>query len=134
MSARVQYIDPIHIAEREHKVSQYADPVLREALLKQRRDKWAADPEFRDRNRIYNRDHKYSLPTGWFEETLEAQGYACAICGSPDWGARGVPCIDHDHQTGKPRALLCHHCNIGIGMFSDSPELLLEAVAYLRTA
>lgn len=39
--------------------------------------------------------------------------------------------IDHNHQTGKVRGLLCHHCNVGLGHFKDNIELLNSALDYL---
>ncbi len=42
--------------------------------------------------------------------------------------------IDHDHNTGDIRGLLCHNCNVAIGHLNDDPELLDAAAGYLRTA
>jgi Recombination endonuclease VII len=50
----------------------------------------------------------------------------CAICGSEE-----NLHIDHDHNTGKIRALLCRSCNIGLGHFKDEPSLLVRGVDYL---
>jgi hypothetical protein len=40
--------------------------------------------------------------------------------------------IDHNHLTGKTRALLCDKCNVGLGSFRDNPDLLRKAAAYLE--
>jgi hypothetical protein len=67
-----------------------------------------------------------------YDAMLAAQNGACAICGAASGNDRGYRLhIDHDHETGKVRALLCHGCNTGIGGFSDNPELLRAAADYL---
>lgn len=67
---------------------------------------------------------------------LEQDG-KCAVCSdapNPD-GPRNqrVLNIDHDHETGKVRALLCYNCNLGLGRFFDDPVRLEKAAAYLRS-
>jgi hypothetical protein len=58
---------------------------------------------------------------------MEADG-ACPIC-----ERSGVPMeIDHNHETGAVRAILCSRCNSALGMFCESPELMLRAIAYLE--
>lgn len=52
----------------------------------------------------------------------------CEICAAPFVGA---PHIDHSHDTGKVRGLLCTRCNVGLGMFRDNPKFLQAAVNYL---
>ena len=68
---------------------------------------------------------------GWslveFEEMLAAQQGRCAIC-----GARDPQHLDHDRRTGWVRGLLCFNCNGGLGQFRESPELLAEAITYLK--
>ncbi len=53
----------------------------------------------------------------------------CAICREP---FTKIPRIDHDHETGAVRGLLCQLCNTGLGMFQDSPRLLAAAIIYLE--
>jgi Recombination endonuclease VII len=78
--------------------------------------------------------------TGWtkeaYSEKLKEQNGLCAICLKPESAsirgeARGL-CADHDHQTNKPRGLLCHNCNIGIGNLRDDPTLMLAAANYIN--
>ena len=61
------------------------------------------------------------------------QDYRCALCGIREEDAPGKKLrFDHDHATRRPRALICHHCNCGLGHFRDSPELLRAAIRYLE--
>jgi hypothetical protein len=62
---------------------------------------------------------------------LQEQAGCCAICKEPlafDKQTHG----DHCHKTVKPRGILCHHCNTGIGALKDSPALLRSAIEYLE--
>ena len=62
-----------------------------------------------------------------------AQNARCAICGVAEADAANKRLVlDHDHVTGRPRALLCHNCNCGLGHFRDNPELLATAIRYLH--
>lgn len=41
--------------------------------------------------------------------------------------------VDHDHRTGRVRGVICARCNVGMGYFSDDPQVLLRMVDYLTT-
>ena len=64
---------------------------------------------------------------------LEAQqDYKCAICGTSEpMGTYNVWHVDHCHDTGRVRGILCFKCNMGLGKFDDSPLLLRLAIEYL---
>jgi hypothetical protein len=76
----------------------------------------------------------YALRPGQYEEMLASQGNACAICKSADPGQYNSTRfnIDHCHETGAVRGLLCHTCNRGLGLLQDSPEFLESAARYVR--
>lgn len=69
-----------------------------------------------------------------YSEVLMAQGGRCAICAlRPDEAHKDAQrlAIDHDHETGMVRGLLCVRCNVGLGSFHDDVELLARAIEYV---
>jgi dCMP deaminase len=73
-----------------------------------------------------------------YNEMFLNQGGVCAICKKPEFrkmrGSDAVRklCVDHDHETGKVRALLCGHCNTAIGMLKENVSTLINAKVYLQ--
>lgn len=77
---------------------------------------------------LIQRAHKYDISPDEYETMEMAQAGLCAICEkAPADSLR----VDHDHATGRVRALLCHSCNAGIGQLGDDANLLMRAAAYL---
>lgn len=64
-----------------------------------------------------------------YDELYDQQGGRCAICGAPPNGRRLG--LDHDHDTGEIRGLLCVNCNSAIGKLCEEPALFEIAVVYL---
>ncbi|WP_306432403.1 endonuclease VII domain-containing protein [Streptomyces sp. A1136] len=58
---------------------------------------------------------------------IAAQGGLCGIC-------QEAPAehVDHDHQTGKVRGVLCFSCNAALGQFKDRPDVIRRAAAYVE--
>lgn len=79
----------------------------------------------------------YNISIADYVAMLEAQGGACAICRQPETDTyRGKVrdlAVDHDHATGRVRALLCAACNKGLGFFKDNEARVRLAADYLRT-
>lgn len=76
--------------------------------------------------------NKYGIDLAQYEDMLLNQNSLCKICGSSNPGPKGVFAVDHCHNTGKVRGLLCYLCNIGLGSFRDSVESLDKAIRYLK--
>lgn len=94
----------------------------------------ALSPEERtQRGRKQTLKTNYDLTVEEFDKMLEAQGNRCLLCETSDWGSKS-PCVDHNHNTGKIRGILCHKCNSGMGLLGDNPELLIKAAEYLQQA
>ena len=78
--------------------------------------------------------NRYGLTHEQFEVMLEAQDGRCAICrtDTPKGSGGFHWCVDHDHVTGQVRGILCGHCNQGIGMLQDDPDVIAGAAWYVR--
>jgi len=87
------------------------------------------DQENGRRKYLLRKLDRYGITETTFEKLVERQGNSCAICGVD---LSGMLHIDHDHQTGFVRGLLCDIHNRGLGHFDDNPDLLEIAAAYLR--
>lgn len=95
-----------------------------------------------DQRRTYSRqwslNSSYGINIQEFENLLEKQNGRCAICCEKETrinGKSGKPqplSVDHDHDTGKVRGLLCVRCNRMLGYGRDNPEILRRAIAYLE--
>ena len=60
----------------------------------------------------------------------EKQNNKCAACGGPP--NRMSFCVDHDHETGRIRGLLCTNCNLALGNVKDNLDNALGFVRYIK--
>jgi len=78
----------------------------------------------------------YGITAEDYYSMLVDQNGKCAVCESEEVNSSRVSSgklfIDHCHDTGKVRGLLCSKCNHAIGLLNDDPELLHKAIAYLN--
>jgi hypothetical protein len=78
---------------------------------------------------------KYGIDSEGYDRLLTEQGGVCAICGAgtsrTTWTKRLH--VDHNHETGEVRGLLCQPCNTTLGHFNDSADLLRKAAEYLES-
>ena len=75
----------------------------------------------------------FKLTSAEYEALLEAQGGVCAVCKRAPRAGRSLH-VDHDHETGAVRGLLCFSCNAGLGQFHDDPLRIAAVIVYLATA
>ena len=75
---------------------------------------------------------RYGITPEDYDGLLAHQQGVCAICGATEPGGRGRFHVDHCHDEGIIRGLLCANCNQGLGKFKDDPTLLTSAIAYLE--
>jgi hypothetical protein len=74
----------------------------------------------------------YGLTPADYDRMWADQGGLCPICSTALRPGRGGANVDHNHATGKVRAILCTPCNTALGKLREDPELFLHAVDYLK--
>ena len=73
---------------------------------------------------------EYNSTPNEYKMLFENQGGCCAICGSrPE---KKILSVDHNHDTGKVRGLLCNPCNMAIGNAKENPLILYNMIKYLE--
>lgn len=105
-------------------------------IIKNRSKEWHKN----NRESVSNRKRyiKYGMTAEDYQNMFDKQEGVCKICNQPETSVNSKKtginplAVDHDHKSGKVRALLCSRCNRAIGMFGDSVELLMASIAYLK--
>lgn len=118
----------------------------KEALYAQQRAWVKANAEYvSEYNKAYKRANAekvrnqklmntYGITSENYDSMLSEQGGGCAICGSETSRSRASRHlhVDHCHETGRVRGLLCNSCNTGLGRFREDHEILARAAEYVR--
>lgn len=100
--------------------------------ISRRRAEWRAANK--EKIKSYHLRRFYGLTLQAFDDMLDAQHGECALCFvKMELGgySKDSVCVDHDHETGDVRALLCKACNTALGGFDDNPTVLRRAADYL---
>lgn len=116
----------------KHKRWREANPErLKEYRNKGRAKNYSA---IRKSQRSYNLRSTYGITAEQYEAMLTSQGNCCAICGTTQATTKHVNSwrVDHCHTTGKVRALLCHNCNIAMGLLKEDTNTLQKMIGYLN--
>ncbi len=86
------------------------------------------------RDPLYQRDYdlrrNYGITLAEYDALAASQGGVCAVCREQCPTGRRLS-VDHDHQSGQVRGLLCSRCNQALGLFRDRSDLLLAAIQYI---
>jgi len=95
---------------------------------KRYKNTWYEQGKWRD----YHYKKSYGITEKEAEDLLLTQGGLCAICSVEikKLGRKG--CVDHCHETGVVRGILCGKCNTALGKFGDDIEKLQKAINYLK--
>lgn len=100
------------------------------AYNKKRRAEMSADKKDKVRDSMLR--WRYGVSLEQVNSMREAQQGCCAICAVElDTTLTNV---DHCHNTGKVRGLLCVNCNRGLGAFRDNIQNMEKALEYLKNA
>ena len=94
--------------------------------------KWLSEDKNRRRRHAYKANFGITIED--YDRMLAQQDGKCAICSTTDPGGRYDShfMVDHDHETGDVRGLLCFKCNTALGKFNDNLATLEAAVLYLK--
>lgn len=79
---------------------------------------------------MQNRAYRYGVSVDDVKELLARE--ACDSCGTTDPRGKGSFHIDHDHSTGEIRGVLCHGCNLALGLLDEDVERILSLAAYIK--
>lgn len=134
-------------AAQKRKTRMLSDSVYRESQLQYVRN-WRRDnPDWQKNYKLVNKEklaqqrrtadlfRKYGLTTEDYDSFVSSQHGRCAICKELPTGSNcknGILSVDHNHTTNEVRGLLCDSCNMGLGKFSDNPQILREAANYVE--
>jgi hypothetical protein len=118
-----------YVARTAHRKANPVTPELKARYLSNYRKN---NPETARQNDLRRSLARFGLTFSAYTALVDAQQGLCAICGQIEPSGKKRLAVDHCHQTGKVRGLLCSKCNTGIGLFNDDPGLLRRVAEYLE--
>lgn len=105
---------------------------------RERQNEPTANVAHRERCKRGHQLRRYGITAERYAAMFEAQCGLCALCHEPEKARNNGDgevrrlAVDHDHETGVVRSLLCSRCNAGLGNFDDDPAALRAAADYLE--
>ena len=99
--------------------------------------KLRATPGFKEKQSAYAfkwmLKRKYGITVDQYNAMLKAQGGVCAICGKTKEQNGARLAVDHCHDTGIVRGILCIRCNVTLGVLGEDPVLIFKMFNYATT-
>ena len=86
----------------------------------------------KEKQRIRHLKNTYGITPDDYNDMFAAQNGCCKICGKHQQEFKKALCVDHNHETGNVRGLLCNNCNTMLGKAFDNKETLYNAIKYLE--
>ena len=95
--------------------------------------------ELKSKNKYHRRDkardtllkRQYDITLDEYREMSKLQNHKCLICGRHKSEFKKCLCVDHNHDTGKIRGLLCSNCNMALGLLKDDINIIKNMVDYV---
>jgi hypothetical protein len=129
---RINNPEKVRAAKKEWRKNNPEKVAKQREAARKSTEKWRKANPGKLRDREERRQLKRrGLTISQFKEMVAAQDGKCAVCRKVPRGKRRLH-VDHCHKTGMVRGLLCHHCNMAIGLLEDSPRRLRSAIRYLE--
>lgn len=95
------------------------------------REGYVNNPETKKRAKFNSIKHEYGLSKDEWYKILKSQGNCCALCKESSDELTFYQ-VDHCHETGKIRGILCRRCNLVLGCAKDKIETIKNALIYLK--
>lgn len=103
------------------------------AYMRKYQREWARENYNPQKQRNANLKTNRGIDLERFNEMFDEQDGRCAICKKEfiERAGRAIH-VDHNHDTGQIRSLLCGNCNLMIGYAKENTDTLENAIAYLN--
>lgn len=88
-------------------------------------------PVWNEKQRDLKYKIRYGITIDDYNRLFEEQLGSCKICKRHQSLFKKALHVDHNHETGKVRGLLCHSCNAGLGRFKENPVIIAAALEYV---
>jgi hypothetical protein len=132
------YKDPKKKLENAKRYREAKTPEQREAdnlYFKRRRENFTAEERAEDlkKRKNYHLKTRYGITLEEYEQMAKQQKEVCLICGQKELKRNRKLSVDHCHETGEIRGLLCYTCNTTLARLGDNLEGAMRFVNYLKS-